>query len=74
MRAIFMKHRPKASRSVQKGAGAVATRCSSPLVYLSSVNRYSVLSCPKNSNTAVAYAKGRLSALPVLPWDKDKRM
>lgn len=68
-----MKHRPKASRRVRKGAGAIAARSSSPLVYLSSVNQYSVLPCPKNCETVVAYRKGKLSTLPVLPWDKDKK-
>ncbi len=70
MREIHMRYHLK--RISGGGAEAAAVSDSTPLVHLSSENRYSVPPSRKNRDTAIAYSKGKLSAMPDISWDEDK--
>lgn len=70
MQAVHMKYRPKYKRSVQDDASPSIGQ--SPFVRLSSVNQYSVSPCPEQSDSAVAYSKGKLSAMPRVSWDNEE--
>ena len=70
MQAVHMKYRPKYKHRIQDGVSPSVNQ--SPFVRLSSVNQYSVSSCPEQSDTAVAYSKGKLSAIPKVSWDDEE--
>lgn len=70
MQAVHMKYRPKYKRRVRDDAPPSVGQSS--FVRLSSVNRYSVSPCPEQSDTAVAYSKGKLSAMPRVSWDDEE--
>lgn len=69
MQAVHMKYRPKCKRRDRDNAGPSVGHSS--FVHLSQVNRYSVSPCPKQSDTAVAYSKGKVSAMPRVSWDDE---
>ena len=70
MQAVYMPYRPKPTRRVPGDAFQIIEH--SPFVSLSPQNQYSVTPCPNQSDTAVAYSKGKLSAMPHVSWDNEE--
>lgn len=72
MQAVHMKYRPKYKRRAQNDTSPSIIGQGS-FVHLSPVNQYSISPCPKQSDTAVAYSKGKLSAIPRVSWDDEEK-
>ena len=70
MQAVYMPYRPKHTRRASDGASLIIEH--SPFVSLNPQNQYSVTPCPNQSDTAVAYSKGKLSAMPHVSWDDEE--
>ena len=70
MQAVYMPYRPKNSSRTK--SGTTATIIHSPFLILSDQNQYSTTPCLDQHDTAVAYSKGKLSAMPKVSWGNDK--
>ena len=69
MHTIFIK-RCKEINLQRNIEGVKSVSNSSSLVKLNSKNSFSGRPCLKNSDKVIAYSKGKIARLPILPWER----
>ncbi len=74
MNTIHMRYHLKNNPCNRDDVNIPAIRNTETFIHLSRINQYSYFPSPKNCDTAVAYSKGKLSAMPELLWDTEEEM